>query len=603
MVTYYSRAWILILALQTASTLGQQQITACPSAETTTNTQNGFRYRTCPNSDYQGPSAQVVANVASMAACLNLCISAASCDKAVYDNIDRYCHLKGGDTASLRWTTSTRFSSARRVDVGNVGRWGPLIQFPVIPVAAYVVPSIPESNRLLMFSAWSPKNFGGARGYTQFADYNWKTGAVSQRNVSNTQHDMFCPGMSALADGRMVITGGENAEVTSIYNPATNEFTRGPNMQIPRGYQTSVTLSNGKIFTIGGSFSGGIGGKIGEIYDDATKTWTTLTGAPVAPMLTTDQEGEWRTDNHGWLFAWRDGSVFQAGPSKTMHWYGTSGSGSVQAAGTRDANNDAMCGVHVMYDAGKIFSAGGSQDYTNSDAFRRAHLISIGNPGQAATVERVPDMRYQRGFSNVVVLPDGKILVTGGQRRSLVFTNTDSNLAAELFDPATKTWRVLAEELKPRNYHAVSILLGDGTVLSAGGGLCWVGGFCDDGSVDHPDGQIFRPPYLFNSDGSAATRPVISSVSASRVRAGATITVTMGNTAATRFSLIRMGSVTHSVNSDQRRIALTQVTQSQAQHRITLPSDYGILIPGFYYLFALSSSGVPSIATTIQVQL
>jgi galactose oxidase len=538
-----------------------------------------------------------------MAACLNLCITAPSCDKAVYDNIDRYCHLKGGDTASLRWTTSDRFSSARRVDVGNVGKWGPLIQFPLIPVAAYVVPSIPDSNRLLMFSAYQTHSFGGANGYTQFADFNYKTGAVSRRTVSNTQHDMFCPGMSSLADGRVVVTGGANAEVTSIYNPATNDFTRGPNMQIARGYQTSVTLSNGKIFTIGGSFSGGIGGKIGEVYDDGSKTWTTLGGAPVVPMLTTDQEGEWRTDNHGWLFAWRNGSVFQAGPSKTMHWYGTSGSGSVQAAGTRDADNDAMCGVHVMYDAGKIFSAGGSQDYTNSDAFRKTHLITIGNPGQAATVERAPDMRYPRGFSNAVVLPDGKILVTGGQRRSLVFTNTDSSLAAELFDPATKTWRTLAEELKPRNYHAISILLGDGRVLSGGGGLCWNGGPCNDGSIDHPDGQIFSPPYLFNSDGSTATRPVISGVSATRLRAGATITVTMGNTAATRFSLIRMGSVTHSVNSDQRRIALTQVTQSSTRHTITLPADYGVLIPGYCYLFALSSSGAPSVAMTVQIQL
>jgi galactose oxidase len=454
-----------------------------------------------------------------------------------------------------------------------------------------------------MYSAWQTHYFGGANGYTQFADFNYKTGAISRRTVSNTQHDMFCPGMSTLADGRMVVTGGANAEVTSIYNPATNEFTRGPNMRIARGYQTSVTLSNNKIFTIGGSFSGGIGGKIGEIYDDTTKTWTTLTGAPVVPMLTVDQEGEWRTDNHGWLFAWRNGSVFQAGPSKTMHWYGTSGSGSVQDAGTRDADNDAMCGLHVMYDAGKIFSAGGSQDYTNSDAFRKGHLISIGNPGQAATVERIPDMRYPRGFSNVVVLPDGKILVTGGQRRSLVFTNTDASLAAELFDPATKTWRTLAEELKPRNYHAISILLGDGTVLSAGGGLCYDGGPCRDGSTDHPNGQIFSPPYLFNSDGSAATRPVISSVSATQLRAGATITVTMSNTSATRFSLIRMGSVTHSVNSDQRRIALTQVTQSSQRHTITLPNDYGVLIPGYYYLFALSSSGVPSIATTVQILL
>ena len=53
---------------------------------------------------------------------------------------------------------------------------------------------------------------------------------------------MFCPGMSNLADGRLLITGGSNAEVTSFYDPATNAFTKGPNMITPRGYQTSATL-------------------------------------------------------------------------------------------------------------------------------------------------------------------------------------------------------------------------------------------------------------------------------------------------------------------------------------------------------------------------
>ena len=67
-----------------------------------------------------------------------------------------------------------------------------------------------------------------------------------------------------------------------------------------------VTLSNGNLFTIGGSWSGGHGGKDGktlksydvsipvllvltqkpgEIYNVTADTWTLLPGAPVAPML------------------------------------------------------------------------------------------------------------------------------------------------------------------------------------------------------------------------------------------------------------------------------------------------------------------------------
>ncbi|CAK4033189.1 galactose oxidase precursor [Lecanosticta acicola] len=586
-----------------------QVLTKCPSAETTYTSPDGLVYKTCTGTDYQGTDAQLVPDIADAAACVALCAKTIPCDKSVYNNDNKDCHLKGSDTYGLKWTTDARFTASRRVDVGNVGRWGPLVNLPVIPVAGYVDPT--DTNRVMVWSSWGTDDFGGAGGKTQFADYNWKTGAVSERQVANTKHDMFCPGISALQDGRIVISGGGDAEATSIYDPVTNAFTRGPDMNIARGYQASATLSNGKIFTIGGSYSGGIANKPGEVYDPAANTWTLLPGAdPSQGMLTTDHEGQWRTDNHAWLFAWRDGSVFQAGPSKNMHWFTTTGNGSIQDAGTRDAANDAMCGVNVMYDAGKIFTAGGSQDYTDSPAFNRAHLISISAPYQPAAVERVSDMRYPRGFANAVALPDGTILVTGGQKRSVVFTDTDSALAAELFDPATNTFRTLAEELIPRNYHSISLLLADGTVLSGGGGLCYVGGGVkgDDGkcnrAVDHLNAQIFSPPYLFNSDGSSATRPVISSVSATNARAGDSLTVQMGDDAAgTTFSLIRMGSSTHSINTDQRRISLTQATQSGSSWKLELPSDGGVLIPGYYYLFAVNKAGVPAVARTLQIRL
>eukprot|EP00920_Eleutheroschizon_duboscqi_P035711 GHVT01086403.1.p1 GENE.GHVT01086403.1~~GHVT01086403.1.p1 ORF type:complete len:105 (+),score=2.63 GHVT01086403.1:26-316(+) len=84
-------------------------------------------------------------------------------------------------------------------------------------------------------------------------------------------------------------------------------------------------------------------------------------------------------------------------------------------------------------------------------------------------------MAYPRGFANGVVLPDGTVLVTGGQKRSLVFTDTDGITTAELFNPMTKTWTQMAREAVPRNYHSASVLLPDGRVWSGGGGLCWVG--------------------------------------------------------------------------------------------------------------------------------
>lgn len=218
-------------------------------------------------------------------------------------------------------------------------------------------------------------------------------------------------------------------------------------------------------------------------------------------------------------------------------------------------------------------------------------------------------MAYARAFGNGVVLPDGTVLVTGGQKVAHVFTDTDGALAAELFNPNTKTWKTLALAAVARNYHSVSLLLPDGTVFSGGGGLCYVGapGSSDAACnkvVDHADGQIFTPPYLFNADNTAATRPVISSVSATSVKVGSNLSVTMSSSAAgVKFSLIRIGSVTHSINTDQRRIPVSTTTQSGTQYSFTLEKDSGILLPGYYYLFALSSTGVPSVAKTIQVTL
>ena len=63
-------------------------------------------------------------------------------------------------------------------------------------------------------------------------------------------------------------------------------------MNIARGYQAMAVTSTGNVFVIGASWSGGQGGKNGEIYNPTANTWTTLSGAPVAPMLTADAQGK-----------------------------------------------------------------------------------------------------------------------------------------------------------------------------------------------------------------------------------------------------------------------------------------------------------------------
>lgn len=478
----------------------------------------------------------------------------------------------------------------------NLGKWGPTIQFPLVPVAAAVIPSTAE---LLVWSAYRNDSFQtGAQNVTQTAVWTPTNNVVKYFEVAYTDHDMFCPGVSFDFNGDLIVTGGDTAPATSILNPNTWQWTKAPNMQLARGYQSSATLSDGRVFTIGGSWSGGLAVKNGEVWDGSK--WTLLNGCDGKPMLTADRQGIFRQDNHAWLFGWKSGSVFQAGPSKAMNWYFTSGTGSWSAAGTRNNDGDAMCGPAVMYDAtaGKILTAGGSPNYQDSLATNNAYLITIGTPGNKPSVETLRKMRYARIFSTSTVLPDGSVLVLGGQTYGHPFSDANSTQVPELWNPNTKSWKQLVAGPTPRAYHSVSVLMPNGTVFNGGGGLC---GNC--GSSNHFDGQLFSPPYLFKSDGiTPAVRPTISKVSASTVGLGKSLQATISNPSggSMTFSLIRMGSSTHTVNTDQRRVPVTPSSSSGSVYTLPIPSDVGVVTPGYWYLWAMSS-GVPGTAQIIKI--
>ena len=285
----------------------------------------------------------------------------------------RYVRLTSFTEAGGRgpWTSAAEIS----VSVTNnfmpptagLGQWGITIDFPIVPVASALL----DNGKILTWSSYSPDSFGGPNGLTITATYDPATGLVSQRTVVNTGHDMFCPGISINTAGRVVVTGGDDSSKTSLYDPVADIWVPGPPLNIARGYQATTMLSDRRIFIIGGSWSGALGGKNGEVLDAAGTSWTLLPGCDVTPMLTADAQGVYRADNHGWLFGWKQGWVFQAGPSQAMNWYnpsGNGGTGSVIAAGMRGTDSDAMCGNAVMYDAvnGLILTMGGAPDYQYS---------------------------------------------------------------------------------------------------------------------------------------------------------------------------------------------------------------------------------------------
>ena len=85
---------------------------------------------------------------------------------------------------------------------------------------------------------------------------------------------------------------------------------------------------------------------------------------------------------------------------------------------------------------------------------------------------------------------------------------SDPVFEPEMFDPETKTWRLLARKPLARLYHTTAVLLADGRVLVAG----------HDGALDMPpydtsryELELYSPPYLFGPDGQLAPRPIIIS--------------------------------------------------------------------------------------------
>ncbi|MEO1620162.1 MAG: DUF4347 domain-containing protein, partial [Cyanobacteria bacterium J06632_3] len=476
----------------------------------------------------------------------------------------------------------------------QVGDWSDPINFPNIPVAAAVLPN----GKVVTWSSWDRFTFGGngpRRSYTSVWDP--ATGQVGEVLVTETEHDMFCPGIAMLPDGRLLVNGGgEFVTSTSIYDFETETWSDVPDMDYRRWYNTSLTLGNGDVFTLGGERSDSTGGRIttglGEVWNENTG-WRTLSGTPIAPIASTGD----RATEHPQLFLAPNGKVFAAGPSPTMYWYDTVGNGSITAAGNRGDSPYSQVGASVMYDTGKILFAGGSLVYDRSGAegYNAAYTIDINNENDVR-VDKQDPMSYRRVYATGVVLPNGQVLAMGGQQDTKAFTDNQAVYRPELWDPDTGEWMLMDNHEIPRTYHSVSLLLPDGRVMAGGGGLRGAGS-----PVNHPDVEIFTPPYLYNADGTLADRPVIGSGPDS-VSYDQNFSITMNtNEPITEFNLVRMSAVTHGVNTDQRFMAVDVTANSGNTYTLNAPDNGNIAPPGYYMLFALNAQGVPSEAKIIQI--
>lgn len=469
-----------------------------------------------------------------------------------------------------------------------VGFWSSVYSLPLVPTAAANLPD----GKVLLWSAEEKFSFGGGAGRTYFATFDPATGTSTERTVSETGHNMFCPGTTNLPDGRLLVNGGISAARTSLFDPATGAWTSSGNMNIPRGYQSNTLLADGRVLTLGGSWSGGVGGKHAEVWSPSG-SWSRLTGVPVDPFLVAEAGQTFPMDSHMMLTPAANGKVFHAGPGQSMHWIDPTGNGKVTNAGLRSDDGFSISGTIVMYDAGKLLKVGGSPQYHNSYANANSYVIDVDN---GARVRKINPMAYSRAYHNSVVLPSGQVMVIGGQTYAIGFTDGNSVLTPELWDPATERFTPLAPMQVPRNYHSVALLLPDARVLSSGGGLCGAG--C---AANHPDVQVYTPHYLLNADGTPATRPVIQNAPA-RWAYGQTVEITT-DTPVTSLALVRASSTTHTVNNDQRRLPLAFRDLGGGRYAVDVPRHPGLALAGDWMLFAMNDAGVPSVARIVRVVL
>ena len=403
-------------------------------------------------------------------------------------------------------------------------------------------------------------------GYSGDTPKFWDPITTAVTDAPHAGYNIFCAGQTFDSQGRVVTIGGQlvllyGLKDNAVYNAFTGAWTRSARMNYARWYPSATLLPSGDILTLSGLDELSVAVPVPEVYEAATGRWRALANAPLTlPWFP-------RT------FVAPNGKVFVA--TLISRYLDTAGAGSWSIVTKRLVAGRDDYGSAVMYEPGKVMYVGGGDPPVNS-----CEIIDLNQP--SPTWQYTGSMARARRHHNTTLLPDGKVLATGGSSAYGIDTESGRNLFAEIWDPVTGKWTVLAPQRVYRGYHSSALLLPDGRVLSGGGN-------------GHPDSEVFSPPYLFKG-----ARPTIATAPAT-IGYTADFTIGTPNPASiAKVTLTALGSATHAQNWSQHFISLN-FTTTDSGLAVSPPANANVCPPGYHLLWLINSSGVPSVSKMVRL--
>jgi YVTN family beta-propeller protein len=458
-------------------------------------------------------------------------------------------------------------------DAHQRGMWSGVTAWPLIPLHSVLLPD----GRVMSYGTQADGT-QTARFIYDVWDPSAGLGAGHLTLDNGTGTDIFCSSQLVLPSGDAVfIAGGDNWTGTAttntgnnnsnLFSVGSNTLTRQGNMNRPRWYSSSTTLLSGETYIQGGS-----GGTDRPEVRQVDGAFRLLSGANTGGL-------DFMYPRN---FVAPDGRVFGYDSAGRMYYIDPNGTGSMTSVGQFGGAYTGSDASAAMFRPGRILQFGGNS--------AGAVVIDIRNG--APTVTPTASMSSQRRLVTGTILPNGRVLATGGSRTWNALDQV--NNSAEIWNPDTGTWTVGASGVQARLYHSMALLLPDGTVMVGGGGA--------PGPQNNRNFELYYPPYLFAAGGALASRPVIDAAP-TVMDIGHTYPLDVsGAGPAERVVMVKTGSVTHSWNMEQRFVELNFVA-SGGRLTVQAPTRAADAPPGFYMLFVLDAAGTPSVAKIVRVNI